>query len=148
MELRCVRKIFTKRTTISDLYIDGLYEMHVLEDCVREIEGQPVEKWKIPHVTAIPYGTYDIVWDWSNRFKRNMIHILNVPGFEGIRIHSGNQEVDTDGCLIVGDTILNNDYIYNSKPALMRLERRIQSAFERCEMITIEITKEDVCANG
>jgi hypothetical protein len=34
-----------------------------------------------------------------------MIEIQNVPGFSGIRIHPGNIDDDTDGCLIPGNAI-------------------------------------------
>ena len=76
---------------------------YTLEDAVREIPGVPVSEYKIKGRTAIPVGSYDLVIDYSNRFKRLMPHILNVPGFEGIRIHAGNTHEDTEGCILVGE---------------------------------------------
>lgn len=144
MEILQKRFSFTKRTTLSKLLINNSFETNILEDCVREDPiGSPVEKWKIPNVTAIPYGEYEVVIDWSKRFQRNMIHILNVPGFEGIRAHSGDTDKDTDGCVITGDSILNNDYVYNSKPALKRLENKIKSALEDGEKVLWKIIKEE-----
>jgi hypothetical protein len=80
---------------MGQLYIDGHYECWVLEDTVRD--GP-----KVPGKTAIPYGTYRVVKDYSNRFKRVMFHLLDVPNFAGIRIHSGNTVWDTEGCPLVG----------------------------------------------
>ena len=77
---------------------------YTLEDAVREIPGVPVSEWKIKGRTAIPVGSYDLVIDYSNRFKRLMPHILKVPGFEGIRIHVLNTHEQTDGCPGVGES--------------------------------------------
>ena len=62
----------------------------------------PTPYVKVPKITCIPYGRYRIVWDFSQRFQRNTLHLLDVPQFEGIRIHSGNSDADTEGCLIPG----------------------------------------------
>tara|TARA_R110000868_G_C10848773_1_gene760647 strand:+ start:409 stop:849 length:441 start_codon:yes stop_codon:yes gene_type:complete len=88
--------------TIGDLTIGGHHIAWVCEDTVREIPGVPVEEWKIKGSTAIPYGRYQIKRTFSNRFQRTMPQLLEVPGFEGIRIHSGNTSVDTEGCLLPG----------------------------------------------
>lgn len=97
MEILVQRHIFSAQSTIGDLTIPGHdFKCHTLEDCVRP-DGQ-----KIPHETAIPAGRYQVIVDYSNRFKRYMFHVLNVPMFEGIRIHCGNSDADTDGCLLVG----------------------------------------------
>jgi len=88
--------------TIGDLTIGGHHVCWVCEDAVREVPGEPVESWKIKGKTAIPYGRYLIKRTFSNRFQRTMPQLMDVPGFTGIRIHSGNTHVDTEGCLLPG----------------------------------------------
>ncbi len=56
-----------------------------------------------------------------------MPHVLNVPGFTGIRIHSGNTDKDTEGCVLVGDTHSDN-FIGNSRKAFARLFPILESA--------------------
>ena len=88
--------------TIGELFIGEHRICFVLEDPVREIEGQPVEDWKIKGQTAIPRGRYRVQRTFSNRFGHTTPQLLDVPGFEGIRIHPGNTTGDTEGCLLPG----------------------------------------------
>ena len=101
--------------TIGRLYIDGVYHCFTLEDKVREVAGQPVEQWKIPGETAIPVGEYNVVLDFSTHFQKTLPHILNVPGYEGVRIHPGNTDKDTEGCILLGSTWGGGDFIGGSK---------------------------------
>ena len=82
--------------TIGKLYIDGHYLCDTLEDTVRPAGT------KIAGKTAIPAGTYKVKKTMSPRFKKILPEILNVPGFTGVRSHSGNTAADTDGCLLLG----------------------------------------------
>lgn len=92
--------------TIGKLYIDGKYFCDTIEDTDRGLTqtmtDAQVKSKKVYGQTAIPTGTYRVIINYSNKFKRQMPLLLNVPGFLGIRIHSGNTEKDTEGCLIVG----------------------------------------------
>ena len=92
--------------TIGRLYIDGKYFCDTIEDKDRglnnKMSASDIQKVKVYGETAIPTGTYQVVITYSNRFKRNMPLLINVPGFAGIRIHTGNTAKDTDGCIIVG----------------------------------------------
>jgi hypothetical protein len=90
------RKWFSEDTTMGELYVNGDFECFTLEDRTRP-DGE-----KVPKQTSIPYGTYKVVVDFSPKFQRNMPHVLDVPMFEGIRIHSGNTDEDTEGCILVG----------------------------------------------
>ena len=92
--------------TIGRLYIDGEYFCDTIEDTDRGLTqtmtDAQIKSKKVYGQTAIPTGTYRVIISYSNKFKRQMPLLLNVPGFLGIRIHSGNTEKDTEGCLIVG----------------------------------------------
>jgi hypothetical protein len=140
MNLRVIRQTFTDKSTIGELYIEGKFECFTLEDKVREIPGVPVSTWKVAKETAIPYGIYSLILDYSDRFKKVMPHILDVPGFQGIRCHSGNTDADTEGCLLVGRTKAVDD-IGESKLAFDALFAKLQAANEK-EKITILYTKD------
>ena len=121
MHLTLKRFEFGSTYTIGRLYKDEELICYVLEDKVREVDGQPVSQWKVQNETAIPKGTYRVVLDYSNRFKRELPHILNVPGYEGVRIHTGNSSKDTEGCLIVGMSWDKGDWVGSSKAAYTKL---------------------------
>lgn len=54
--------------------------------------------------TRIDAGKYRLTVTMSERFKRPLILVNDVPKFTGIRWHSGNTEADSSGCLILGDS--------------------------------------------
>jgi hypothetical protein len=112
-----------------------------LEDAVREVPGVPVEEWKIPGKTAIPYGKYPLEITYSNRFKRDTMQVMDVPGFEGIRIHAGNVASESEGCLLVG-TSMGQDRVNNSKMGLLKLWRLVYYALNNGGMATIEFVKD------
>jgi len=97
MELYLKRYVFGSKYTIGDFYQMGHAPMcQILEDHL------PTPYVKVPKITCIPYGRYRVVWDFSNRFQKNTLHLLDVPQFEGVRIHAGNSDADTEGCPIPG----------------------------------------------
>lgn len=102
----------------------GGFSWETLEDTVREIEGEPVESWKINGETAIPRGRYKVVWNWSNHFQRFLPQLLDVPGFDGIRIHSGNFSKDTEGCILLGNT-RGDDCVLDSRAACAAFNRHL-----------------------
>jgi hypothetical protein len=127
--------------TIGKLYIDDKYICDTVEDKVRDINKNGVfdngEK-KVYGETAIPYGTYEVKWTYSNRFKKYMPEILNVPNFSGIRIHSGNTAADSLGCIIVGENKVVGKVI-NSRATVTKLYPIIEKGCKEGKVtITIE----------
>lgn len=109
MELKQVRKFKGDKYTISDFYIDGVKICNICEDPVRVLidknkdgDFNDAGEGKIYGDTAIPAGKYEVVITYSDRFKKYLPLLLNVPGYEGIRIHPGNSAADTHGCLLPG----------------------------------------------
>jgi hypothetical protein len=81
---------------------------------------------------AIPPGLYELALTWSNRFERPLPLIMDVPGFIGIRIHAGNTEADTKGCVLVGMQVplMQLDgklFLRNSKTAEKEITARVKS---------------------
>jgi hypothetical protein len=118
------RTTFTEHSTVGELWRDGVRLCYTLEDFDRDMTKDwmlyIILKTKVPHETAIPRGTYDLLVTDSVRFKKPMPLVAGVPGFEGIRIHSGNSDADTDGCILVGETA-GHDFISQSRLAFERV---------------------------
>ena len=139
MKLRLERPDRTDSAcTIGEILVDGQEECYSLEDKVREIEGQPVEAWKVAKETAIPKGSYNVVVTYSNRFQRDLPLLENVPGFSGVRIHPGNTTEDTEGCILVGRGRTEKT-VTESRAAFNALYAKIEQALQDGDHVTIEI---------
>lgn len=131
MELLLKRVFLGETYTIGKLYIDGVKFCDTLEDKVRPY-GE-----KVYGETAIPYGEYKVIITYSQRFKRPLPLLLNVPMFEGIRIHPGNTAVDTHGCILVGVND-SKGRISQSKFTFYQLFKKMTDSKQTEFKITIE----------
>lgn len=140
MRIELVRIAFKNTYTIGKLYVDGKYFCDVLEDVDRGLDSsmsdsEILEK-KVKGQTAIPTGHYVINITYSPKYKRMMPLLLDVKGFSGIRIHSGNTAKDTEGCLIVGKN-KKVGMVLESRDTYKRLFKMMEGQNE----ITIDITR-------
>jgi hypothetical protein len=92
---------------------------------------------KIAGRTAIPAGRYEVIINFSQRFGRPLPLLLNVPDFEGVRIHPGNTPANTEGCILVGETKSEN-FIGQSRVAFDQLFEKLKAA-SATEKIFVEI---------
>ena len=130
MILRVIREPSTAAATMGILLIDGVFACWTLEDVVRPV--------KIPGETAIPAGRYAVRLSLSQRFQKVLPEVLAVPGFTGIRMHAGNTQADTAGCLLVG-RVRAYDRVEESKLALMNVMEHLRRATTAGDPITLTI---------
>jgi hypothetical protein len=144
MELKLIRNIFTNESTIGDLFIDNLFFCYILEDKDRGLSDalslEQIMRVKVYGKTCIPYGRYEIDWTMSARFKVFMPILLNVKGYAGIRIHKGNTEIDSLGCLLCG-TRKKSNMITESTLATKNLYAKIEAAKKQGQRIYITIVR-------
>jgi len=121
MELLLNRETQTANATLGRLFWENTALYFTCEDMQRAL--------KIPGETAIPCGRYRVVITYSNRFKKNLPLLLDVPNFEGIRIHSGNTSADTEGCILLGMKMGVNS-VLESRAAMADFMPRLESALK------------------
>lgn len=142
MKLTLKRRWIGPRAIIGELFVDDEIKRQcvTLEDLDRSGSDKILQKnEKIDGETCIPSGTYQVVLDHSTRFGRILPRLLNVPNFSGIRIHNGNTDKDTHGCVLVGRIPINASAIGESKLALEELMALLDSANKHGKIfITIE----------
>ena len=107
---------------------------------------------KVMHETRIPNGTYEITLRttggfharYAERFAdihQGMLWVRDVPGFEYILIHCGNDDDDTSGCLLLGNSqtenITQDGFIGASTAAYKRVYPRIARAIKDGECVEI-----------
>lgn len=135
LHIKDKRHWFTETTTSGIVQVNETYFCFSLEDTARP------EGVKIPKKTCIPPGKYRVIVNQSKRFNRLMPLLLDVPLFSGIRVHWGNEEVDTEGCPLVGYSRLP-DKVYESKRAFEDLFKVIVEALARNEEVIWEVINE------
>lgn len=125
------RKYRKTEYTIGRLYIDGVFFCNTLEDTDRglmqSMTAGEILNTKIAGKTAIPVGNYKLTRSYSPRFKRLMPQVMNVKGFAGVRIHSGNTAKDTEGCPLVGDNTIKGA-LTNSRKRYTEFDTKLQIA--------------------
>lgn len=152
MELLLKRIALQDTYTIGKLYVNGTYFCDTIEDKVRDLNKDgdlnDVGEGKIPSLTAIPYGKYEITlkikspkfslkssYSWCGGY---LPRLVGVPHFEGILIHAGNTADSSAGCIIVGENKIKGQVI-NSMVTLKRLYSCLKEASDRNEKIWIKI---------
>ena len=142
MEILVKREYKKKDYTIGKMYINGEYFCDSLEDPDRGLTNimtlAEIKEVKEHGCTAIPTGRYPIAYTYSARFKKHLPLLLNVPAFEGVRIHSGNTHKDTEGCILLGENKAVGK-VLNSRKTMDEFLRILKPAIEACENIWIEI---------
>ena len=141
MNLTLKRLNLTPNYTEGELYVNGVYFCKTLEDTNRDLNknGQfDNNEKKVYGETCIPYGKYKVILSYSPKFKRELPEILEVPDFQGIRIHRGNKISDTLGCILCGEKV-KNGYLSNSTPYEIKLVELFKQAKSKNEESFIEI---------
>lgn len=139
MELFLKRDAARPTVTLGKIYVDGAYVCESLEDRLRPLGEKVMGK------TAIPAGRYEVIINRSVRFKRLLPLLLNVPGFAGVRIHSGNTQFDTEGCPLTG-TARSGDTVTGSRAAFRKLYALMLAAQKRGEQMHITIQNPEAVA--
>ena len=145
MELKVIRYSSSKESTLGLLFINNQFMAYTLEDEKRSV--------KVYGETCIPAGRYRVQFHTAGKFHarysvkfpgihKGMLHVTGVPGFKWILIHIGNDDDDTAGCLLVGDSVNNNNthdgFISNSTRAYLRIYPPIAEALRNKEEVWIE----------
>jgi hypothetical protein len=149
MKLTLQRFSSGNESTLGSLFIDNIWCAFTLEDEYREV--------KIKGETRIPFGNYKILLrkegghheNYTKKFPeihKGMLWLQNVPGFQYILIHVGNTDKDTDGCILVGDSCMQNitarGSLAGSTSAYERIYPVIAAELEKGNVVTIEVYDE------
>ena len=99
--------------TISELDVPGAPRKYAILE--------PAWKKNKQKISCIPLGTYPLKLEYSNKFKRDLWELKDVPNRSEIKIHSGNTRPETDGCLLIGmkhGKVANKPAVFESIRAL------------------------------
>lgn len=141
MDLNLKRIARKAKYTIGKLYIDGQYFCDTIEDTDRGMKQSDAyatnKRKKVKGETAIPTGRYQVTLGvQSERFKNKsqykfcdgyLPRLINVPCFEGVLIHIGNTERDTEGCILVGENKVVGKVINSTQTFLKLYDRLLQA---------------------
>ncbi len=136
-------------TTLGLLFLNDKFFCYTLEDTYREV--------KIKKETRIPQGTYVLGFNrhltgLTKTYRKSRpwfeyhLHVKDVPNYQGVYIHVGNTIKDTEGCLLVADSINSSSAkrsIYNSRETFKRLYLTLKPIIDSEKPVRIKYYNED-----
>ena len=142
LEITLERRYPLPDYTIDKMSFDGEYLCDALEDTDRGLrQDMPLSEImrnKVKGKTAIPKGRYRVRITYSPKYRRPMPILEDVPGYEGIRIHSGNYPRDTEGCILPGMN-RQKGMVLESRRWTSIVEAKIREAINRGEEVWLTI---------
>ena len=131
-----IMKLTLTRTTRRRGYTEGVLTdengKHLADTLEPQWRALGRGEKKVAGKTAIPEGTYDVVVTKSPRFGTYLPLLVGVPGFEGIRMHAGNNaQTDSRGCILLGERngagmIINSRVTVRRVTEMMMREKKIR----------------------
>ena len=142
MEIKLIRKYYQAKYTIGRLYVNNRF----FSDCLEPPSLHLTERSALGTILiakykgyrAIPTGRYRILITRSRRFGRWLPLLMNVKGFEGIRIHAGNKPEDTRGCILLGFNH-RKGYVLDSTRCVLTLVKMMTEAMEKGEKVFVMV---------
>ena len=153
MNLHLLRISSAEESTLGWFYIDHEAECMTLED--------QYQKVKVKKETRIPDGRYEVkfredITPMTKRYRKQFpwftyhLQVQDVRGFENVYIHKGNTDDHTEGCILLGDSLINNQYdvgaiksgkgfLGNSTQAFERVYKKVFSALKAGDEVTLDI---------
>lgn len=144
MEILLIRENFTDDYTEGKLFINGVYICDTIEDCDRGLDSsmseEEIASKKVFGKTCIPTGRYKVIIDHSNKYGKDLIHILNVKCFNGIRMHSLNSADDSLGCIGPGVRTAPG-WVSKSRDTYKVVHSKVEYALKRGDEVFITIKR-------
>jgi hypothetical protein len=132
---RCIGRLYGK-------YGGQVVNCYTLEDTDRLLDSSmPLEvilNKKVWGATAIPYGRYEVVISYSNRFKKLLPLLVGVPGFTGIRLHALNRAVESHGCIGPGLGRTEDSITYSRKAMALTMALILKALKKEKVYITVK----------
>ena len=126
--------------TVGKVIIDGERFCESMEDkdrgLTQDMSDEEIKRVKVYGETAIPTGVYTVKMTYSPKYKRMMPEVLNVPGYSGIRIHSGNTAKDSLGCILLGRNT-KVEMVTESRKTCKEFERLLEAAGGECKLTIV-----------
>lgn len=128
MKIVVKRNVKYPTSILGEMYVDDVFFAYTLEDVYRQV--------KVYGETCIDAGTYNVIVTMSTRFKVELPLLLDVKGFAGIRIHGGNTDKDTHGCILIGKKVdYKNGVISDCKERVSTITKMIKENKATIEII-------------
>lgn len=140
MEAKLERAWRLETYTVGRVLVDDERFSESMEDkdrgLTQDMSEEEIKRVKVYGETAIPTGVYTVKMTYSPKYKRMMPEVLNVPGFSGIRIHSGNTAKDSLGCILLGRNT-KVGMVTESRKTCKEFERLLKAAGGECKLTIV-----------
>ena len=125
-------QVLIQRYKVTDNY--SLGHCFVQENGKTEYIGASIERgWKdnANNISCVPKGVYPLKYEWSDKFKRNLWELYDVPNRSECKFHVANYWRQLNGCIALGKYHEDIDYdgdpdVADSSKTLDKLHKALQ----------------------